>query len=114
MASNQVPSGLSQTITVDGSTDWVKVTGPAMVSMSNSFGTGTATIQFKDQADAAIALAGETHTVAADRLIDYPAGAKNELRVNLASSSSPDLDVVIQSSSVHDLDPGRSIGTTVA
>ena len=113
MAANQVPTGKTQTFTADGSGDWVAVTGPAWVSIANDIGGGTATIQYKDMDGSARAIAGEVWQAVKDRIIDFPAGAENEIRVTLASATSPDLDVVIQSSSPYSRGPGRSIGTDV-
>jgi hypothetical protein len=88
-----------QTISVDGSTTWQKVKGACWVSLSGTFGGGTATIERKNGSAAAVAIAGEAHTVAADRLIDFPAQSINEVRVTVAGSSSPALVCSLQWSS---------------
>jgi hypothetical protein len=88
-----------QTLTEDGSTDWVKIKGECWVSLSGTFGGGTATIERKNQSGTAVAIAGESHTVAADRLIDFPDRSTNEVRVTIASSTSPALVCSVQWSS---------------
>lgn len=88
-----------QTLDADGSTDWVPVKGECWVSLSGDFGGGTATIERKNAAGTAVAIAGETHTVAADRLIDFPDRSTNEVRVTIASSTNPALVCSVQWSS---------------
>ncbi len=102
-----IPSGKSQTLAADGNTDWVEIVGPAWVSISNNFGTGTAKIQFKDTGGTAVDVTDGSFTTVADKVVDFPAFATNQLRVNLASSSSPDLDIVIQGTSPYDKEPGK-------
>lgn len=89
-----------ETLTADGSTAWHEVNGPCWVSVgngpSNSFGGGTAKIQQQVDGET-FEVAGTSKTAAADIYLDIPKGAYAKLRVNLASSTSPDLDVVIKS-----------------
>ena len=85
-----------ESLTVDGSTTFQKCVGPVWVSLSGGFGGGTAKIQRKNAAGTAVDIAGESHTVVADRLIDFPEYAVNEVRVNIASSTSPTLAVSLQ------------------
>lgn len=85
-----------QTLSADGNTTWVEVVGPCRISISNDFGSGTATIQARTPENAALAVAEGTATAAVDKVVDFPAGSRNAVRVNLASSSSPDLDVWVQ------------------
>jgi len=89
-----------ETLTSDGSTVFQKVYGPVWVSLSGGFGGGTATIQRKNISETAVAIVGETHTVAADRMIDFPPNTVNEVRVNIASSTTPTLAVSLQWTSV--------------
>lgn len=88
-----------ETLSADGSTSYAKVKGPCWVSLSGTFGGGTATIERKNSAGTAVAIAGESHTVAADRLLDFPAGSTNEIRVTIASSTDPALACSVQWSS---------------
>ena len=85
-----------QTLSADSSTTWTKVKGSCWVSLSGGFGGGTATIQRKNKAGAAVAIVGEAHTVAADRILDFPERSTNEVRVTIASSSSPTLACSVQ------------------
>ena len=83
-------------LAADGSTSWSSVKGPIWVSLSGTFGGGTAIIQRKNSAGTAVAIVGESHTVIADRVIDFPSDAVNEVRVTLSGSSSPSLAVSVQ------------------
>ena len=85
-----------ETLSADGSTSWTSVKGPVWVSLSGTFGSGTAKIQRKNNAGAAVDIVGESHTVIADRVIDFPEKSVNEVRVNIASSTSPALVTSIQ------------------
>ena len=85
-----------ETLSADGSTTWARCEGPVWVSLSSSFGGGTAKIQRKDASGSAVDIVGESHTVAADRVLDFAPGSVNEIRVNIASSSSPTLAVSVQ------------------
>jgi len=84
------------TLTEDSSTGWSSVKGPIWVSLSGTFGGGTAVIQRKNSAGAAVAIVGESHTVIADRVIDFPSDSVNEVRVTISGSSSPALAVSMQ------------------
>lgn len=88
-----------QTLSADGSTTWAKVKGPCWVSLSGGFGGGTAKIQRKNAAGAAVDIVGESHTVAADRVIDFPEKSVNEVRVNISASTTPTLATSVQWSS---------------
>ena len=96
-----------ETLSADGNTSWVKVRGPVWVSIGHTggtnFGGGTAKIQRKNSAGGAVDIAGEAHTVAADRVIGFTPGSVNEVRVNLASSTTPDLDCTFQWSSPYEV-----------
>ena len=84
------------TLSADGSTNWASVKGPIWVSLSGTFGGGTAVIQRKNNSGAAVAIVGESHTVIADRVIDFPEKSVNEVRVTLSGSTSPALVCSIQ------------------
>lgn len=90
-------SGNKQTLSADGNTTYVKVVGSARVSISGNFSSGTAKVQAKDPSDAAVDVANASYTAAADAFLEFPPKAINEVRVNLAGSGSPTLDVWIQS-----------------
>lgn len=90
----------NSTLTADGNTAWVDVDGPTWVSIgtgpSNSFGGGTAKIQ-RQEGSETWDIAGTSKTAAADIYLDFPEGVYATIRVNLASSTSPDLDVSFKS-----------------
>lgn len=88
-----------ETLAADGSTTWQKVKGPCWVSLSGTFGGGTAIIQRKNKAAAAVAIAGESFTAITDRLIDFPPKSINEVRVTISGSTSPALVCSLQWSS---------------
>ncbi len=85
-----------QTLSANGNTDWAKIVGPCWVSGSSSFGGGTAKIQRKNAAGTAVDIVGESHTVAFDRVMDFPSKAVNQVRVTIAGSSAPTLAVSVQ------------------
>ena len=93
-------------LSADGSTVWAKTVGPVWVSLTSSFGTGTAKIQRKNAAGTAVDIAGESYTAVADRLLDFPPESTNEIRVNIASSTTPTLAVSIQWSSPYEQQRG--------
>ncbi len=88
-----------QTLSANGSTTWQQVVGPVWVSLSGGFGGGTAKIQRKNKAGSPVDIVGESHTVAADRVIDFSTRSVNEVRVNIAASSAPTLAVSLNWSS---------------
>jgi len=89
-------TGDRQTLTVDGDTTRVAYVGPIRVNLSNDFGSGTAKIQATDPTGTPIDVGTDTFTAAADKAVNFPAGETNVVSVNLAGSTSPDLDVWIQ------------------
>lgn len=89
-------AGKRLTLSADGTTDFVEVYGPAHVSLTGDIGTGTAKVQAKDPGGNTVDIAGSTTTAIADKVIDFPADARNEIAVNLASSTAPALVVWIQ------------------
>ena len=88
--------GDRQTLTANGTTTFRRFIGPVRLSLTNDFGTGTAKLQCKDPSDATVDVANGSFTATTDTIFDFPVGAINELAVNLASSSGPDLDIWIQ------------------
>ena len=84
------------TLSADGQTAWVIVIGPARVSITGTFGGGTAQIETKDPSGAAVDLAEGSTTDAIDKLLDFPPNSRNEIRVDLSGATSPALVVWIQ------------------
>lgn len=77
-------------LTADGNSNEFVIIGPFSYHMSDDFGTGTAVIQEKIDNNF-VTLAGTSTTVAVDKLHDQPLEASAVFRLNLSSSSSPDL-----------------------
>ncbi len=94
-------AGTTVTLAADGATIGVQVVGPVHLSLTNDFGTGTATFQARDPGGVFVAVANGAFTAATDTLFDYPPGVLNTVRINLTGSSSPDLDIWIQGSNPH-------------
>ena len=88
------------TLSADGNSPFRTFKGPVRLSLTGDFGTGTAKLQANDPGGNVVDIAGGSFTAATDTLYDFPEGAKTELRVNLASSSAPDLLVWLQGTKV--------------
>ena len=84
------------TLGADGSTKWVEVYGRCHLSLTNDFGTGTATLEALAADGSTVSIANGAFTAATDTVFDFPRYGINNVRITLASSSSPDLDVWIQ------------------
>ena len=84
------------TLSADGQTAWVVVVGPARVSITGTFGGGTAQIETKDPGGNAVDMADGSFTEAADKRIDFPPNSRNEIRVDLSGATSPALVVWVQ------------------
>jgi hypothetical protein len=87
------------TLSANGQSVEVDVRGPAYFSASGDFGGGTVVLQRKASDGAWRDISLTSLTEAGDKLVDFPPRAENTLRASLSGSSSPDLDVIIQSSS---------------
>ena len=94
MAHPANPTGLEKTLTADGTVGPIQTVGPVNVS---GIGThdGTSTVQrlvngtYQDVTDAA-------YTANFDQVIDFPENALNSVQIVLSSSTSSDIDYVIQ------------------
>lgn len=85
-------------ITIDGlMAANVGIVGKARVSMSGSFGGGSAQLQAKDPSGAFVDVAGAAFTAAVDQTFDFPDFCQNILQVDLSGSSGASLVVTIQS-----------------
>ena len=89
-------TGTFDTLTADGNSSPHRVIGPVRLSLTNDFGTGTAKLQAQAPDGSWVDVANGSFTAATDTLFDFPEFSQNNVRVNLASSSSPDLDIWIQ------------------
>ena len=90
-------SGERQTLVADGNTEDVGTVGAVRLSLTGGFGGGTAKLQAQDPSGAYVDVDGGSFTAAGDTLFDFPANVQNQLRVNIASSTTPTLVVWIQS-----------------
>ena len=91
-----VSTGNRQVLSADGNTTSVKYVGPIRVSIKGDFGSGTATVQDKDPVNVFDGVTNGVFTAEADKIFNYPVAEINEVRINLASSTSPTLVVWIQ------------------
>lgn len=89
-------SGDRQVLTADSTTTFRKFIGPVRLSLTGTFGGGTAKLQTKDPSDAVIDVDGGSFTALTDTRFDYADDAINELAVNLAGAGGPSLKVWIQ------------------
>ncbi len=91
-------SGERIVMIVDGQTVEVGCVGKIRLSLSSSFGGGTAKLQARDPSGAYVDVAGAAFTVAADQTFDFPDFCQNQVRIDLTGSTTPALVVWIQSS----------------
>jgi len=89
-------TGNRQTLTADGQTDPKIFVGPIRLSLTGSFGTGTAKLQAKDPSGAFVDIANGLFTTATDTIFDFPVSDSNELQIDLAGATAPALVVWIQ------------------
>ena len=86
----------SQTLTADGETTAVTVSGPARLSLTGTFGSGTAQLQARGPDGVYVDVTGGEFTAATDTLYDFPNNTRNDLRVTLTGATAPALKVWIQ------------------
>ena len=96
-------TGNKQTLAADGQTDVKIFVGPVRLSLTGDFGTGTAKLQSKDPSGAFVDIANGLFNAVTDTVFDFPIGASNELRVDLAGATAPALVVWI---------PGQQLGSS--
>jgi hypothetical protein len=89
-------AGTFITLGADGNTKGVEVYGRCHLSLTNDFGSGTAKLQAQAPDGSWVDVANGAFTAATDTVFDFPRYGINTVRVNLASSTSPDLDIWIQ------------------
>ena len=92
-------TGYEETLSADGQTVAQQIGGPVRLSLTGDFGTGTAKLQAMTPTGNWVDVANGSFTAATDTLFDFPQQANNNLRVDLASSSSPTLVVWLQADS---------------
>jgi len=89
-------SGNRQTLTADGQTTEKSFIGPVRMSLSGTFGGGTAVLRARDPSGAFVNVEGGSFTAAKDQLFDFPVGQGNILDVDLSGSTTPALVVWLQ------------------
>ncbi len=96
MAQSNQGNGDRQTLSADDDTDAKRYGGPVRLSLTGTFGGGTAKLQSVDPSGVAVDVAGGLFTAITDTYFDFPLAASNVLTVNLAGSTTPALVVWIQ------------------
>ena len=84
-------SGNRQMLAADDDTVEKEFVGPLRLSLSGTFGGGTAKLQAKDPNGAFVDVANGSFTDVADKVFDFPADSLNIVRINMAGSTSPAL-----------------------
>lgn len=100
MAQVKQSSGNRQTLTADGNTAARVYVGPVKLSITGSFGGGTAKLQVRDPSGALVDIANGGFTSATDTIFDFPDNSSNVLSVNVAGSTTPALAIWIQGRSM--------------
>ena len=90
-------SGDRQTLAANGQTTDVGTVGAVRLSLTGSFGGGTAQLQAKDPSGSFVNVAGGSFTAVTDFVFEFPANVQNQLRVDLSGATAPSLVVWIQS-----------------
>lgn len=90
-------SGERQTLGVDGQTPERGTVGSVRLSLTGTFGGGTAKLQAKDPSGTFVDVDGGSFTAVTDTIFDFPANVQNQLRVDLSGSTAPALVIWLQS-----------------
>ncbi len=85
-----------QTLSADGETTAITVIGETRLSLTGTFGSGTAQLQARGPDGVYVSVTGGSFTAATDTLFDFPENTRNDLRVSLSGSTSPALKVWLQ------------------
>lgn len=91
-------SGDRQTLAANGTTTVKLYNGPVRLSLSGTFGAGTAVLQALDPSGAAVDVVNGSFTAVTDTFFDFPTGAGNLLQVDLTGSTTPALVIWLQGS----------------
>jgi len=89
-------TGNRQTLAADGQTDTKIFVGPVRLSLTGSFGAGTAKVQCRDPSGVFVDVANGSFNAVTDTVLDFPITESNELQVDLAGATAPSLVVWIQ------------------
>ena len=90
-------SGVRQTLSGNGQTVPRGTIGPVRVSLTGTFGTGSAQLEATDPEGNWVAVDGGVFTAVTDTIFDFPDHVQNQLRINLTGATGPALVVWIQS-----------------
>lgn len=93
-------SGNRQTLSANGQTTERLYVGPVRISLTGTFGGGTAKVQAKDPNGIFVDIADGSFTAVADKVVDFPATSLNILRVDISGSTTPALVIWIQGKSL--------------
>lgn len=93
-------TGNRQTLTADGTTDIKTFVGPVRLSLTGTFGGGTAKLQVRDPGGTFVDVANGSFTAATDTLFDFPEQSSNDLQIDLSGSTTPALVIWIQGKQV--------------
>lgn len=92
-------TGNTFTFTADGNSPEFTMRGPIRLSLTGTFGGGTATLQAKvPQTTTFIDVVNGAFTSPTDKRIDWPKAAKTVVRVNVSGSTTPNLLAWLQQS----------------
>ena len=78
----------SGTLSADGSTESVSVSGDTIIRVNGNFGGGTITVNYQPEGETAVSDFSTTYTADFDNVFELPAGTAY---LTLASSTSPSL-----------------------
>ena len=84
------------TLTADGQTPTFRATGTVHISLTGSFGGGTAKLQARTPRGSWVDIAEASFTYAVNKLCDFPGGAETDIRIDLSSATAPSLVVWFQ------------------
>ncbi len=97
-----IGQGNRQTLVADGQTTAKQFVGPVRLSLSGTFGGGTAVLRAIDPSNTAVNVVNGSFTAVTDTLFDFPVASVNVLDVDISGSTTPALVIWIQ---------GRQLGS---
>lgn len=89
-------TGNRQTLSADGATTAKTFVGRVRLSLTGTFGGGTAKLQAEDPGGAFVDVANGSFTAVTDTLFDFPEPSSNKLKIDLSGSTTPALVIWIQ------------------
>ncbi len=88
--------GHTETLTTNTDTAEVDIVGRLHLHLSGTFGGSTLTLKMKDSNGTYRDVAGGALTVASDKVFDFPARARNTVKVTMTNQSSSTVIVSFQ------------------